>query len=262
MREANGDIKRRRPFYSDLSFWSLLGANIFSIVWALKAGLSLELMIWVYFTQNIILGIFWPAKVIGSLGDSFYSKKVQAATTFLPSYLIMHFIYGFTLYQLFGPVLSGNIKYILWMGGVFVLSETVSYIFEFGSISRAKPLSLSKVILFPYARVGPMHLMLFSGIILSAESTGPYPATLTFLLLKAIADMGMYIVEQSRIFSRLASYEKHKKRLLFDCLKGQKEVCRLCQKVIGRNESPKYIKENAVCTKCYNRIEKEKKNGL
>jgi hypothetical protein len=262
MNDANAGITRRRAFYCELSFWSLLIANIISIVWALKEGLSLELMIWVYFSQNIILGIFWPAKVIDSLGDSFYAKKIQEATAFLPPYLIIHFFYAFTLYDFFGKELSANIKYILSMSGIFFVSEIVSYLFEYSSLSRPKPLSLSKVLLFPYARIAPMHFVMLYGLKLKAEGTNPQLITIYFLLLKALADMAMYMVERSSIFNILAAYEKHKKWFTLNCLKEEKEVCRLCQKAISRNESPKFIKENAVCPKCYNRIEEEKRKTI
>jgi hypothetical protein len=69
----------------------------------------------------------------------------------------------------------------------------------------------------------------------------------------------MYVVERSSVFSAFATYEKHKKWFLFDYLKEKQEVCRFCQKVIGRNEKPRFIKENVVCQKCYNRIEEEKR---
>ena len=130
MNETNGEIKGRRPFYFELSFWSLLTANIVSIAWALKKDLSLDLMLWVYFFQSIILGIFWPAKVIDSLEDSSYAKKMRAVIAFSPIYFFMHLLLAFSLHGFFGKELAANFKYILVMSGIFFLSETVSYIFD------------------------------------------------------------------------------------------------------------------------------------
>jgi len=260
---GSNNIKSEQHFYSDLSFWSLLIANIITMVWALKEGWSLELMIWVYFSQNIILGISWAAKVFDSPIDSSYTKKVQSVVVFLPHYLIMHFFYGVSLHNFLSKELFTNFKFILTMAGIFFFSETVSY-FAGNSLSRTRPLSLAKVQLFPYARIVPMHIVVCVGVVLEAGGINSHLTVMFFLLLKAFADVAMYVVERSSVFGDLVtdSFERHKEMALLSDhsnLKENQEVCQLCQRVIGRNETPWVIKENVFCEECYNRIEKEKK---
>lgn len=255
------DIKSEQHFYADLSFWSLLIANIITMVWALKEGWSLDLMIWVYFSQNVILGIFWPVKVFDSFADSSYKKKVQSVTVFLPHYLLMHFLYATSLYNFFGKELFTNFKYILTMAGVFFLSEIVSYFSE-NRLNRTKPLNLATVQLFPYARVLPMHFVMGVGITLEVEGTNPHLIVMVFLFLKVFADITIYLVERNSVFGNFVTdlFEKHTDwSVLPDNLKEKQEVCQFCQRVIGRNETPWVIKENVVCEKCYKRIEKEKR---
>jgi len=272
------NIKNEQHFFSDSSFWSLVIANIITIAWALKEGWSLDLMIWVYFSQNLILGIFWPAKVFASSVDTSYIKKVQSTAFFLPQYLVVHSLYAASLYNFFGKEFSANFKYILIMAGIFFLSELISY--STVKSPNHKPLSLAKVQLFPYARTVPMHFVMCIGIISGKTNEGTRLAVMFFLLLKAFADIGMLWVERSRVLSNLVtdSFEKYEKQsrklgnLVNDAienvdrhfstghpnLKEKQEVCRFCQRTIGKNETPWVIKENVVCEECYNKIEKEK----
>lgn len=270
MTESNNKIKSGQHFYCDLSFWALVVSNLVVIVWALIEQWPLDLMIWVYFSQNVIMGFFWPAKVFSLPTDGSYTKKVQSVAVFLPHYLTMHFVYGLFLYNFLGKELFTNYKYILTMAGIFFLSELVSH-FAGSRLNRTKPLSLAKVQFFPYARVIPMHFAIIFGFFFKAGVTISSSTVMLFLLLKAFADVAMYMVERSRVFgsSVIDMFEWQRKSGGFDVYssstetqaiyrKDKQEVCRFCQRAIGRNETPWVIKENVVCEKCYNRIEKEK----
>jgi len=230
----------------------------------------LGLMVWVYLFQNIILGFYWPAKVLTSAQDSSYTKKVQSIAVFLPHYILTHSLYAGYLYNFFGKELFANFKYILTMTGIFFLSETVSYFTEKSS-NRARSLTLAKVHLFPYTRVVPMHFLLVVGITLELLNTTPNRIVMLFLLLKTLADVAMYTVERSSIFDNIITvmFEMQKKRSIFkDYLDvGEKQIiyrkekqviCHLCKRVICRNETPWVINENVFCEECYNKIKKEK----
>ncbi|HUW18925.1 MAG TPA: DUF6498-containing protein [Sedimentisphaerales bacterium] len=262
MSETSQNIKSKHHFYSDLSFWSLLIANIIAMLWALKKGWSLEVMIWVFFVQNIILGIFWPAKVFDSPMDSWYVRKVSTVGIFLPHYLIMHFLYGLSLYTYFGKEPFAAFKYISIMAGIFLLSEVVSY-FAKDSLNRTRPLSLAEVQLFPYARVVPMHFVVCIGtILLKAGITDSHLIVMCFLLLKAFADVAMYMVERSSLFTSLVTdfFERQKESMFwgYSNSKEKQQVCRFCQRTIRNDERPWVIKGHVFCEECYDTIEKEK----
>ena len=174
--------------------------------------------------------------------------------------LPIHFVYGMVLCQpdFLDKELLTNFKYILAMGGFFFLSEMISYFAE-SSLNRTKPLNLATVQLFPYARILPMHFLMFVGIGLEVRSTNPHLIVMVFLLLKALADIAMYLVERHSVFGNLVTYlfEKHTDwSVLPDNLKAKLEVCRFCQRVIVRNGT-RTIKDHVVCKQCYQRIEKE-----
>ena len=264
------NTENKQPFFFDISFWSLLIANIITIAWALKEGWSLALMFWVHFFQNIIMGFFWPAKVFASSVDRSYKKKLQSVTVFLPHYFAIHFLYAISLYRYAGKEFIANFKCILTMTGIFLVSETVSYFAE-SNLSRARSLSLAKTQLFPYARVIPMHLIMVCGIMLEAKVAISIYYLGAFLVLKAFMDIAMYMVERSRILSNYVTdmFERQRKRGLLDGYfsLGEKqtvfrtegrELCRFCQRVISKNETAWLIKEKVVCEECYKEIDRLK----
>jgi len=255
--EKKKKVKCEQHFYSDVSFWSLLIANIVTIVWALKEGWSLGTMVWVYLLQGVILGFFWSAKVLASFEDRSYTKKVQSVVAFLPIYLAIHFIFATGLYSSLGKEFSANVKDIFIMSGIFLLSETISYLSEY-SISSPKQLSLAKVQLFPYARIAPMYAVMLFGTTFVVGSSNIPLLTMFFLLSKAFSDIAMYMVERNSVFADLV--EKHYERNLLECphLNDKREVCQFCQRRIDDDETPWLIKEKVVCKECYNRIEEEK----
>jgi hypothetical protein len=262
---------KKRPFYLSLSFWSLLVANGIIIGWAVLEEWSLGLMIWVYYCQNILLGFSWSIKVIGSTYDESYDKKIKSVTYFVPQYFIGHFIYAFILFQFFGSVFISNYKYILSMAGIFLVSEIISLSAQRGS--NRKPLSLAQVQLFPYARIFPMHFFMFLGLKFGIESERGL--ILLFLILKAVADMGMFIVERSLFVNKIVTsyFDKRMRSELemnrsFGTIFGpepwyeseRKKSCSFCQKQIMSGEETRAIKDKIVCLQCYKKIEAYKKN--
>jgi hypothetical protein len=261
-RRESDEYGTRGPFYLSLSFWSLVTANLVVIVCAVLKEWPLSLMVWVYFCQNVILGVFWPAKVFASSADSSYAKKVQSVSVFMPHYLTLHFVYALSLYNFFGKELAANFKYILAMAGIFLLSETVSWFAE-NSMNRTRPLSLARVQLFPYARSIPMQFVVGFGAISTAGSANARLSVIFFLLLKTFADVAMYMVERSHVLGNLVTdfVEKRKERTFlseYSNSKKEQEVCGFCQRIIGRNETHYAIKEHILCADCYTRIDRER----
>ena len=254
-----------RAWFASVSFWALVIANVAVIIWAVRDERPLSLIVWVYLCQNIILGIFWPAKVFASPVDRSYTDKVRSVCTFLPHYVIMNFLYALCLYNFFRAEVAVNFKYILAIAGIFFLSETVSYFAE-TTKNRSRPLSLVKVQLFPYARVLPMHFIISFGIILEATGDYAHLNVLIFLLLKGVADIAMHIVERSRVFGGVVTYlvEKQIKSEPFPWEpkepKAESKVCRFCQRKIAPDETLRTIKSNVICEACFKKIETARKD--
>jgi hypothetical protein len=259
--DKNENHKTGKPFYAGFSFWSLITANLIILIWAVLEKQPFSLILWIYFSQNIILGIFWCFKVFDSPVDSFYAKKVKSVAVFMPHYFLMHFVYALMLYTMFGRGILTNYKNILAMSGIFFLSETVSYFVEKNSV-QTKSLSLAQIQLFPYARVIPMHLIMFLAIPFGLINQNTRLIIISFLLLKTLADVGMHLVGQNLVLGNIVTgfFEQSKQSALFSgYIKPihEREVCRFCEREIGKNEKHWSIKENIVCTECYKKIAKE-----
>jgi hypothetical protein len=231
------------PWYATVSFWSLVTANVLTIVWAMHGELQLSVMIWVFWCQNIILGLFWPGKVFASSPDSDYADKVRCVCTFMPAYLGANVLYGMALYFLLHAQLRANLEAVLIMAGIMFLSETVSYLV--GTQPHTdKPLSFTTVNLFPFARVLPMHLLATVGIFAQASEEFAFFSVIFLLSLKMLADVTMHIVEQKK----LTGFSDTPRQ-------GKRKICGLCQRQFAPHETPVRIKNSIICQRCLKKLQ-------
>lgn len=195
----------KKHFHSDLSLWALVVSNIIVVVWALIERWPLAMILWVYWSQSVIIGILWFFKILtlkefSTKGFKINEQavepttgtKVQTAFFFLAHYGFFHFIYAIFL--------SGDFKTvrlwpILFMAGVFFVYQFFSFFYNRKWEDKRKP-NIGKMMLFPYARIIPMHLtILFGGILSGGTFAGKVPLAL-FMLLKTFADVIMHVVEK------------------------------------------------------------------
>ena len=202
----------RGLFFRDLSVWSLILANGLTIGWAFFEGWPLSTVMWVYWGQSVILGLFWFVKIWNL--DEFSTKdfkindrsvqptvatKVRTALFFLAHYGIFHAVYlGF----LAGPLLTGaedvpGIELFL-LGSIFFVSQAFSFIYNRQWRTPGCP-NIGTMMFYPYIRIVPMHLaIIFGGVLESRNIIGAddRSAVFLFLLLKSLADLAMYAVER------------------------------------------------------------------
>ncbi len=198
-----------RLFYADASFWALTGSNLVVIVWALIEQWSLSPLMWIYWCQSVVIGIFWFFKILGLRQFSTKDLKIndhsvpptkdtrnQTAVFFLMHYGFFHLVYFIFLVVDFR---IDSIFEVITAAGIFVLYQGYSFFYNQKWLTKTKP-NIGKMMLFPYARVIPMHLtILFAGAIMNVFSGSIWvqrPALVLFLLLKLTADAIMHVVEQ------------------------------------------------------------------
>ena len=195
----------RKSFGSDLSLWALVVSNLIVIVWALIGGWPLAVIIWVYWSQSVIIGILWFFKILtlkefstkdlkinGRSVEPTRGTKIQTAFFFLAHYGFFHFIYAIFLLVDFKTV---RIWPILFMAGVFLVYQCFSFFYNRKWVDKRKP-NIGKMMFFPYARIIPMHLIiLFGGIFSGGTFAGKITLAL-FMLLKTFADVIMHVVEK------------------------------------------------------------------
>ena len=199
---------RGTAIHSDLSVWSLIISNFVVIVWAIIEGWSLATVMWIYWTQSVSIGIFWFIKILtlkdfstknfeikgpfGEANKATKQTKIRTGLFFLFHYNSFHLVYALFIISLMKsrPTLP-----VIFAGGIFFLNQLFSFLYERKELGEEKQ-NIGKVFAFPYTRIVPMHFTILIGGILQDEagiSIEGKPILLLFLLLKTIADVGMYV---------------------------------------------------------------------
>ncbi|MDD5383209.1 MAG: DUF6498-containing protein [Candidatus Margulisbacteria bacterium] len=199
---------------SDPSSWSLIGANLTTLILAVTYQWSLLEMMWIYWFQNVIIGFFnfirmstatnlstegfsfkglffkgLPFKGLSFLADA--SDQMKISYFFALHYGTFHLVYVMFLFgfavepDLLGAASPGP---ILFSALIFFGNHLFSFIYNLGRDEGKR--SLAGMMAFPYFRVFPMHLTILVGALI------PH-AMVLFLLLKTGADLGMHMVEHA-----------------------------------------------------------------
>ncbi len=194
---------------SKVSTWTLIFSNLAIILFAIIDGLSLLEVLWIYWIQSVIIGIFNFIKIL-SLKDFSTegfrqgnkqvevtnAAKISTAIFFLFHYGFFHLIYavflGSGLPSLFGGAQSIQPNYLILSAIIFLANYTVEFIYYMRD-REPKP-NLGAMMFAPYPRIIPMHLtIIFAGFvgagagIFSIESG--LAVIIFFTLLKTVVDV-------------------------------------------------------------------------
>jgi hypothetical protein len=190
---------------ADLSLLSLLGANLFALVLALVEGWALGTLMWIYWAQSVIIGLFNFFRILsldrfsteglrmnGRLVKPTRGTQLQVAFFFLFHYGFFHVIYAVFLAS--SLTVRGSEGTLLALCiGVFFVNHLFSFGYNLRELRAGKP-NLGYLLFFPYARILPLHLTIVFGLMLAGGPLG----LLVFLGLKTVADLIMHAVEHSR----------------------------------------------------------------
>ena len=214
----------------DPSLWFLLLSNLITIFLAISQGWNLLAVMWIYWFQSIIIGFFnfirifqlKEFSIIGlKIGDQLINldnfrthfpvmrtSKMFFAFFFLFHYGGFHLVYlaflltgvPFDLHEsgvnfevgAFSGLLGHEMKLILLAALIFFINHLFSYIYN--KPRDTKKQNIGELMLYPYARVIPMHFTIILGSALGS-------ALIFFLLLKTFADCAMHITEH-KIFRK------------------------------------------------------------
>jgi len=213
----------RNPFH-DVSTWILVASNFLVLVLAIKEGWSLLAMMWIYWGQSVIIGIFNFIRIL-SLKEFSTEKltmnkkpiptsakgKIQVAFFFLFHYGFFHVAYAVFLAHStksankFSNLLGSGIEnwpivefssWLLIGIVIFFFNHLFSFFYNRKLDSQRKP-NIGRLMCFPYARIMPMHITILA---ISKTGLGPYSLAplVTFIIFKTIADVSMHIVEHQQ----------------------------------------------------------------
>lgn len=203
---------------SDKSLWALLAINIFAAILVIQSNSGITNMLWIFWFQSVIIGIFNVIKMISTNnystngikinGVELKGRGVSAAISewgikiykfVLSIFFAIHyggFQFGYFLFltqirQLLplvspnGPIPPApNFSIIFTAAAAFLIYQTFSFFYNRKSES-IDLLNIGEVMFSPYKRVWVMHLTLFAAVFLNQYGI----SIIVFLALKIIADL-------------------------------------------------------------------------
>ncbi|MBP9748876.1 hypothetical protein KBD18_01595 [Patescibacteria group bacterium] len=182
---------------TDRSVLSLLLANGVTIFFAMRELWSIDVVLWVFWFQNILIGFFHFLRMrrvqnfYFSDPNAHFDTSTETRSAFAIFFLI-HFGFFQLIYLLFlrdRALVSSDA--LLWRSvGIavagFLINHTLSFFQNTNLYTRRQ--EMTKLLFLPYARIIPMHFFaLVGGFFLSASSFRI--PLLFFLLLKTVADV-------------------------------------------------------------------------
>ncbi len=187
--------------FFDASLWVLVLSNSITIYFAVVEHWSLATVMWVYWFQSVIIGVFTFLKILRLRDSSFAAvsvrneagelveataeyKRIFFAVFFTAHYGLFHLVYALLLLSgALSPYADGSQQVDTSSAYLAIATFFFSHLFSF--LYNAKSDTPGKVgtfFLTPYARILPMHTI----VLVSILFTGP--ALIVFLILKTIAD--------------------------------------------------------------------------
>lgn len=207
-RRGNDDItgslngQPGQSLFHDRSLWFLLLANGVTTILAVTQNWNLLGLMWVYWFQNLVIGFFHFRRILrlrefSTKGFTMNRRPVEpteetkhrVARFFLGHYGGFHFCYFIflLLFSQSGGLSSADLIYIIPTALLFLGNHIYSYRYN-GPRDIIGRQNIGTIMMYPYARIVPMHLTLILGFVFSR-------GLLLFLLLKTLADVIMHVVE-------------------------------------------------------------------
>jgi hypothetical protein len=201
--QSSSTILRASVLYSDRSLTFLLVTNLATVVFAVLQQWRITDLLWIYWGQSVVLGYYNVHRIVDLdrfSADGFIRSirpveptcETQRCTAvcFAMHYGLFLLVYGVFLLTTFrihpGFPVTGVLLCIL----AFWLTHRFSY--RFNRERDRAVLNIGSLMLFPYARVIPMNLVILLGGTIAGEDT----ITLVLLLmLKTVADVAMHVIE-------------------------------------------------------------------
>jgi len=157
-------------------------------------------MLWIYWLQSVIIGVFQAARMLSLRRFSTAHLRINGmpaqptlgTKTFIVAFFLMH--YG--LFHLgYGLLLSQHAPLVLGLlpfAALFVINHAISLRDHLRADENSIP-NIGALMFLPYARIVPMHIILILGARMPLDQTG----LALFLALKTAADALMHVIEHS-----------------------------------------------------------------
>ena len=182
----------------------LLFSNLIVLILAMAQGWDIVPLIWIYWCQNVIIGFFnWrrmkQLKQFSTNGLKINGKRVDP-TESTKKWLTRFFLFHYGLFQffyfLFLMIITEELPVNVVLSAIvgitfFLLNHFFSYRHSLQKDLSSVP-DLAVMAFYPYARVIPMHLVIFIGY---GFGRGSRIELFFFLLLKIAVDLLMHVLQ-------------------------------------------------------------------
>lgn len=200
-----------RSLFLDPSLFGVILSNLLSIAFAVLFDWDLGEILWVYWAQNVIIGISNFTRIMSL--QEFTTKglkmndrpvpetqkaKRDTAFFFLLHYGFFHFAYAVFLVTQHPVNLAADEDIVFLVVAIagFAITHGYSFVHNKDTDFRHRKPNLGTMLFYPYMRVLPMHFIILAGTFLGG-------GTITvFMLMKTAADAGMHIAEHA-LFRRM-----------------------------------------------------------
>lgn len=193
-----------KRIFTDPRAWFLLLINSYLIYYYLQNPGEFNTIVWIYWLQSILIGFFTfvellqtenPEETSLKLNDQPVTKKNIGCVAF---FFLFHFGFFHLVYAIFlmtGYSAGANARIVLITGGIFLVENTLEIFLRRLSGKHEEKVNIGKLFFVPYLRIIPMHLMILIPGLLG------FGSSVIFLILKTLADIGMYIATNRRTSS-------------------------------------------------------------
>lgn len=210
----------------DTTVLSLVAANLFALVLALAEGWSLVTVIFIYWAQSVIIGVFTVAKILSLDLGAIVARSAPAGlaagavpawftrygTVAMAGFFAFHyglFHYGYLAFIDIFAISAGEPPWaqpgVLLACGVFFANHLYSFVY-YRMQERDAPVTadtVKEIVVAPYARIIPMHITIIAGgfasLVLGAVGVDATPFILVlFLGLKTYVDVRMHLGKHER----------------------------------------------------------------
>lgn len=192
----------------------LLFSNLLTILIAVLFNWSLIEVLWVYWGQSVIIGLFNFLKMLKISVSQDTSTGFKVIGVFLSLFFLVHynaFHFGYLIFLSmfsFVPGAFGDFVPVNFLNFlpvffitliVFFINHLFSFIYYLKKIDaptmNGKNILMGNLMFKPYARIVPMHLTIIFGTLIISLGGFNSIVLVLFLLLKTYADLKMHISE-------------------------------------------------------------------
>jgi hypothetical protein len=206
----------KRIDLTKFSTLSLIFSNVLVIVFAIVDRLSALDLLWIYWSQSVIIGFFNVVKILSLKEFSTEgfkqgnkqvlptkNAKISTAVFFLFHYGFFHFVYaiflgGFSLFA--GTASRGPGKaYLFYSAATFFASYLIEFVRSRNEETQELP-NLGRLMFAPYVRIVPMHLTIILGGLIGAVGSAFSANTDLFIIvlfagIKTVVDLITHSVD-------------------------------------------------------------------